>query len=122
MNYAVEFQKMLSDFGFVLSFKTVMFIMFGNLGMVGHWFSKWKKGEIDIGLYSWVMKNPRASLTAFTSFIAAALTMAAAGQLDTLDYVSLLSLSFTTAWTFDSMLNKLDEANGAVVQAEPQAQ
>lgn len=101
----------------------IIFIFFGLIGMVAHWFKKRKRGEVQGNLIAYLFADyPGRSFSTLATFLTISYGAAASGAIDGLNiphFVEMLSQgkldtstigvigsAFMLGWTLDSGINK----------------
>jgi hypothetical protein len=92
---------------FILSSPATVFYACGFAGMVAHYAKKWTRGEINLSLFEYMVKdNPKASVAAVCTCLGATTAIVATGTLHGMDIPTVAALGFTTGFAIDSAVNK----------------
>jgi hypothetical protein len=101
----------------------LVFIAAALIGMVAHWYKKYKRGEVQGNLISYLLADyPGRSFSTLLTIITIAFGAATTGAIDGLDLsvfwnmllhgkahiptISVVSSAFMLGWTLDSGINK----------------
>jgi hypothetical protein len=80
---------------------TLIFIMAGFLGLLGHWFKRYARGQSSQSFYGYMTEHWKHSAASVVTMIAAVLALAN----NELSQQS-LSMAFLAGYSIDSMVNK----------------
>ena len=84
----------------------LLFILLGFFGMAAHWFKKWARGEITVGLWDYARLEKKHTFGAIITVIFAILTAMSSITEFTQESISMALL---IGFTGDSLANKAPE-------------
>lgn len=82
-----------------------IFILIGLCGQLAHWLKKWARGEIECGLWTYVMTNKKHTIGAILAMLTTIIGLYAGTENIELTK-QFMALSFFAGYTADSTLNK----------------